>query len=103
MKRQDILNIVYDAIIEVSPHTAKALGKRDDDNQDIFLVDLGINSIDYAEIVYIIMNNLQLTQRNDIFTCTNRIADVIDILYKLIHQSDLSSGTERQTESSVLS
>lgn len=86
MKRLEILNTIYTAIVEVSPSAAELLSPRSDKMMDVFFVDLGINSIDYAEITYIVMNKLNVTQPVDIFTCTNRISDVVNILYGLVNK-----------------
>ena len=84
MEKHQILSIVHKAIIEVSPYAAELLAKRGEHrNQDIFLVELGINSIYYAQIAHIVMNELNVDCPLDIFTCSNRIKDVVDIFYHL--------------------
>lgn len=88
MKRFEILNIIYDVISEVSPSAATMLPMGADKMPDIFFVDLGINSIDYAEIAHTVMDRLNVVQPIDIFTCTNRISDVVDILYNLANQEN---------------
>jgi acyl carrier protein len=83
MDKHEILNIIQSAIIEVSPGAEALLATREDKNQDVFFVDLGINSIDYAEITYFVMEKLNVDYPLDIFTCTNRINDVVEIFYDL--------------------
>jgi acyl carrier protein len=84
MDKREILNVVYDAIIEVAPYTADFLTKKSESgNHNFFLVDLGVNSINYAEIAQIVMDKLHLVCPLDVFTCTNRIDDVAEIFYDL--------------------
>jgi acyl carrier protein len=84
MDRREILNIIYGAIIEVSPYTLDFLTKVNEDrSRDFFFVDLGINSINYAEIAHIVMDKLKVSYPLDIFARTNRINDVVDIFYDL--------------------
>lgn len=84
MERHEILSIIHDAILEVSPFAAEQLVDRDIKNQDTLFIELGINSIDYAEIASIIMDHLNLDLSLDIFTRTNHIGDVVEIFYKLV-------------------
>ncbi len=86
MTKLEILNTIHGAITEVSPSAAEVLSLKGDKINDSFFVDLGINSINYAEIAYITMSKLNLVQPIDIFTCTNRISDIANILYDLISQ-----------------
>ncbi|MES2824518.1 MAG: phosphopantetheine-binding protein [Pseudomonadota bacterium] len=84
MEKHDILNIIHCAIVEVSPCAAEYLAKKNSDRkQDIFFVDLGINSIDYAEIAHFVMGKLNIDFPLDIFTRTNRLDDVVEIFYDL--------------------
>ncbi len=84
MDKHEILNIVHSAIVEVSPSAVELLKKRNrESSQDFFFVDLGINSIDYAEIAHFVMSKLSIDFPLDIFTCTNRISDVVEIFYDL--------------------
>lgn len=84
MKKYEIFNMVHNAIIEVSPESADLFPKLDESkNNDLFFVDLGINSIEYAEIANIVMDKLNIVHSLDIFTCTNRISDVVEIFYDL--------------------
>lgn len=85
MEKQEILEIVHDAIIEASPESVELFEKNiKAKNYDIFFVDLGINSIEYAEIAYIVMDKLDIHYPLEIFTHTNRVNDVIDICYDLV-------------------
>lgn len=84
MDKQTIARIVLDAITEVSPFASELLQQKKQRYQDLMLVDLGINSIDYAEIAIIVMNRLGIDQSLEIFTCKNRISEVVDIFYDLI-------------------
>jgi acyl carrier protein len=84
MDRREILNIIHSAIIEVSPYTVDFLTKTNEDrSRDFFFVDLGINSINYAEIAHIVMGKLNVNYPLDMFTRTNRINDVVEIFYDL--------------------
>jgi acyl carrier protein len=84
MKKQEILEIINEAIIEASPEAAELFKKNvANKNKDIFFVDLGINSIEYAEIAYIVMNKLNVDHPLDIFVHTNCVNDVLDICYDL--------------------
>lgn len=84
MERHDIFNIIQNAILEVSPFAAEQLASRDIERQDTLFIELGINSIDYAEIASIIMGHLNIDHSLDIFTKTNHINDVVDIFHKLV-------------------
>jgi acyl carrier protein len=85
MEKYEILNVIYSAIAEASPNTAELLvEKASDKTQDFFLVDLGLNSINYAEIASIVMGHFDITHTLDIFTHTNRISDLVEIFYDLI-------------------
>jgi hypothetical protein len=84
MKKFEIFNMVHNAIIEVSPESADFFPAVDESkSSDLFFVDLGINSIEYAEIANIVMDKLNIVHSLDIFTCTNRISDVVEIFYEL--------------------
>lgn len=85
MKKQEILEIIHEAIIEASPEAAELFEKNvAAKNSDMFFVDLGINSIEYAEIAYIVMSKLDVDRPLDIFVHTNRVNDVVDICYDLV-------------------
>lgn len=84
MDRYEILNIIRSAIIEVSPYAAGLMPMKAVGNQDFFLVDLGINSIDYAQVVLIVMNKLDIDFPIDVFARTNSINEVVDIFYDLV-------------------
>ena len=84
MEKYEILNIVYSTIIENFPSAAEFLEQgRQDLKQDIFFVDLGINSIDYAEIAHIVMDKLNIKHSLDVFTRSNRINEVVEIFHDL--------------------
>ncbi|WNO11146.1 phosphopantetheine-binding protein [Teredinibacter sp. KSP-S5-2] len=84
MDKSDIYSLVESAIKEVSPYAAEFLKNKEKDVvKDTYLIDLGINSIDYAEVVSMVMGNLEIQHSLDIFTRTNRINDVIHILHNL--------------------
>ncbi|MES2674910.1 MAG: hypothetical protein V4660_11775 [Pseudomonadota bacterium] len=83
MDKHEILNIIHSAIIDVSPCAEELLATLKSKSQNVFFVDLGINSIDYAEITYFVMEKLNVDYPLDIFTCTNRINDVVEIFYEL--------------------
>lgn len=85
MKKQEILEIIRDAIIEASPEAAELFEKNvAAKNRDIFFVDMGINSIEYAEIAYIVMNKLKVDCPLEIFARTNLVNDVVDICFDLV-------------------
>ena len=85
MEKYEILNIIYSAINETSPYAKELLstycGER---GKSASFVDLGINSIDYAEISSIVMDKLNITHTLDIFTSTNCISEVAQIFYDLL-------------------
>lgn len=83
MDKYEILNIIRSAIIEVSPYAAELMAIRSSGTQNVYLVDLGINSIDYAQIVLIVMNKLEIDFPIDVFSRTNSINEVVDIFYDL--------------------
>lgn len=84
MERDAITSIVYGAIAEVSNYAGEILAEnRNLEDQEVCLVDLGINSIDYAEIAMIVMDNLKISHSLDIFTRTNKLREVVDIFYEL--------------------
>jgi acyl carrier protein len=84
MERHEAFSVIQNAILEVSPFAAEQLGGRDIEKQDASFIELGINSIDYAEIASIVMGHLDIDQSLDIFTSTNRISEVVDIFCKLM-------------------
>lgn len=85
MKKQEILEIIHDAIIEASPEAAELFEKNVvAKNRNMFFVDMGINSIEYAEIAYIVMGKLSVDSSLEIFARTNRVNDVVDICYDLV-------------------
>lgn len=83
MEKQKIWEIIYNAIVEVSPCAEEFLKNTMNFGEKICFVDLGINSIDYAEIAHIVMGKLDVNHSLDIFCCTNRISDAVDIFHKL--------------------
>jgi len=84
MEKCEILDIMRGAIINVSPYAEDLVSnKREFQNLNVCFVDLGINSIDYAEIMLIVMDKLNLDFSLDIFTGTNRIIDAVNIVYDL--------------------
>ena len=84
MKKAEILDCVYTAIEEVSPLASEIL-RRDDGSrkEDVYLVDLGVNSIDYAHVAHIVMGELNIDSPLDVFAQTNKVSEVVDILYDL--------------------
>lgn len=85
MEKHEICSIVHSAIVEASPGAAEFFTRKAEENSpDVFFVDLGINSIDYAEIANIVMDKLNIAHSLEIFTRTNRVNDVIEIFYDLI-------------------
>lgn len=95
MEKNEILNMLYEAITEISPYTSELLstsfgstnfGIRSQDN--VCLVDLGINSIDYAQICHILMNRLKVSCSLEVFTSTNNINDIVDIFYEMLPMSE---------------
>jgi hypothetical protein len=85
MDKREILNMIHSAILEVAPYALDLLTlKKADKNQGLCFVDLGINSINYAEIAHIVMGKLHVDYPLDVFTRTNRIDDVVEIFYDLV-------------------
>ncbi|MEE8060031.1 MAG: phosphopantetheine-binding protein [Pseudomonadales bacterium] len=80
MTKQDLLEILLSAVKEVSSVNEAFLSTLNPDT-DIYFVDLGVNSIDYAEIVTIIMEQLNVDLPLDDFAKTNSIRDVVDLLF----------------------
>ncbi len=84
MEKEQILDIIYSSIIQVSPFAAEQIeGKDYKSCKDIFFVDLGVNSIEYTEIAFILMDKLDVEVPLDLFVKTNRISEVADIFYQL--------------------
>lgn len=84
MTKYETLSVLHSAIAEVSPDAARTLASLAPEiTSKMYLIDLGINSIDYAEVAYIVMDNLNISGSVDIFSNTNRIGDLVDILYTL--------------------
>lgn len=85
MKKQEILEMIHGAVIEISPDAAELFEKNvAAKNGEVFLVDLGINSIEYAEIAHILMDKLNIDQSLEAFAHTNRVNDVVDICIDLV-------------------
>ena len=84
MERHEAFSVIQNAILEVSPFAAEQLGSLNIEKQDTSFIELGINSIDYAEIASIVMGHLDIDHSLDIFTNTNRISEVVDIFCKLM-------------------
>jgi acyl carrier protein len=59
MDKLDIVDIVHNAIHNISPFAHERLLKIEN-NRDIYLVDLGINSIDYVSILYDVSDVLSI-------------------------------------------
>jgi len=82
MTKYEITEILKRAIVETSPFGAELLTSGDlNDTTNFFLVDLGINSIDYTEIASKVMQELDIDIPLNTFANTNRLSDVIDILF----------------------
>lgn len=82
MEKHEILKIIHSAIIEVSPYAADILEKQENKDTKYFFVDLGINSIDYAQIALILMHKLDIDISIEVFASTNSISDVVKIFYE---------------------
>lgn len=81
MDKVEIISVVYGAIIEVSPFARDLLAKRSAKSiSDLQFVDLGINSIDYAEIAQIVMARLNIALPIEVLARTNSINDVVDLV-----------------------
>jgi acyl carrier protein len=81
MEKREILNIIYSAIVECFPSTEELLREKERSGEhNFFLVDLGLNSIDYAEVVNLVMGKLNIDRPLDEFTHTNRVDEISDIL-----------------------
>lgn len=80
----EILESLYAAISEVSPFAVDLLAKTGQKvDRKTLLVDLGINSIDYAQVAHMVMEQLNINCSLDIFTKTNSISGIVDVLYQL--------------------
>ena len=84
MDAREIFNIVQEAIVEVSPLAKEILSTRSIEGKDALFMELGINSIDYAEIAYIVMSRLGVELPLDIFMRTNNINEVVGIFSNLL-------------------
>lgn len=84
MEKSEIIRVIYSAIVEVSPYAAESLSKIKGGDENIFLVDLGINSIDYAQIANMVMNDLNIDRSLDVFARTNSIPEIVDIFFELM-------------------
>jgi hypothetical protein len=105
MEKLEILDIIHSAIFEVSSYATDILMNSDSImKQNICFIDLGINSIDYAEIADIVMRKLHIEHSLDIFTSTNSISDAADIFYDLISASgDIKYASSSLDDSGVSS
>ena len=84
MDKLAILDIMRRTIVDVAPFAEDLLENSGDlKNLRVCFVDLGINSINYAEIMLIVMDKLNLDFSLEIFTRTNNISDAVDIVYGL--------------------
>lgn len=85
MEKPEILDVIREAIMDISPYAENLATATDRDlkNSNVCFVDLGINSINYAEIMLIVMDKLNLNFSLDMFTRTNNINDAVDILHDL--------------------
>ena len=83
MTKGEILNHLLFAAREVSPAIEDILTDSNSDaiRADTCFVDLGINSIDYIEIVTIIMEKLNIAIPINRFACTNNIQEIVDIVW----------------------
>jgi acyl carrier protein len=90
MNQHEIFQIICSAIIEVSSVASDLLGNIDDSKkEDLYFIDLGINSIDYAEIAHIVMGKLNLQYPLDIFAQTNNIKEASKIFHKLASSNSI--------------
>lgn len=83
MDKHQIADVLYDAIIEISPFAADLLASPDQlFDRDKFFVNLGINSIDYAQIANLVIKKLNIDCTLDVFTRTNNVKAVVDLLHQ---------------------
>lgn len=83
MEKNSLYDIVYSAIVEVSPYAAERYTKDAiRKNKALFFVDMGINSIEYTEIVNIVMSRLDLDIPLYHFVKNNNVCQVVDFLYE---------------------
>ncbi|TVZ38750.1 phosphopantetheine binding protein [Alteromonadaceae bacterium 2753L.S.0a.02] len=88
MEKVKIRKMLIEAIVEVSPFSAAILQDADEKlTKETYLVDLGINSIDYAHIATILLEKLDISLPLDVFTKTNNVSDVVELFYSLSEQN----------------
>jgi acyl carrier protein len=83
--KAEIVTIIQEHCINQSLICAE-LAKKNEINGDMYLVDLGINSIDYVEISDAIVKELGVRLNLTSLSKTNKINDIADILFKEISQ-----------------
>lgn len=99
MTKYETLTVLRSAIAEVSPDAARTLASLAPEViSKMYLIDLGVNSIDYAEVAYIVMDKLGISQSIDIFSNTNRIGDLVEILYGLRQEDQGDSYPAKYNE-----
>lgn len=82
MKQLDeIIALLHSTISQVSPYSTDVIGQSSKDFQERFLVDLGVNSIDYAEIATLMMDNLHVDLPLNTFYKVNKVRDIAEILH----------------------
>ncbi len=81
MTKSEILAIVMRSASQVSPLCAELMAAKLDLNNDICLVDLGVNSIDYAEIALDIMAELDIDVPLRTLANKNKISEVVDLIF----------------------
>lgn len=83
MDKKNIKNVVLHAMHNVSPYAHEKL-LNIENNRDIYLVDLGINSIDYVSILYDVSNVFDIELALEDFLCTNSLTGIVDMIHNII-------------------
>ncbi|WP_075185110.1 phosphopantetheine-binding protein [Teredinibacter haidensis] len=82
MKQIDeIIELLHATILRMSPYSLETIDQAGKVFKESYLVDLGINSIDYAEIVTTMMENLKIGVPLNNFCSVNRVDDIAELIF----------------------
>lgn len=82
MKQIDeIIELLHTTILQVSPYSLSAIDQSGKSFKECCLVELGVNSIDYAEIVTSVMEKLKIELTLNNFCRVNKVDDIAELLF----------------------
>lgn len=81
MNKESIVELLFETICEVSDYAKNELDSLQlDQTAKLHFIDLGVNSIDYAEVATIINAKVGIEIPLDIYAKTNSIGEVADLI-----------------------